>query len=152
MVFPTGSGAPGGPPPPPSPRGGAGEDARITETAQAALSVGGGSGASSVDRARRRDEFVAQLEAWVTAPGQLSEERRATARDSILDCFDNNRISLGLEFLKLSNLPRILGQLSSLQFLALSYNHISTLPEDLGNLAQLQQLFVTHNNIALMPI
>src|SRR5258707_758748 len=58
---------------------------------------------------------------------------------------------LNLFNLKLSTLPKAIGQLSQLQALDLSDNQLSTLPEAIGQLSQLQKLNLSGNRLSTLP-
>lgn len=58
---------------------------------------------------------------------------------------------LNLSFNKLAALPESLGQISQLQLLNLSFNQLTKLPESLGQLMQLQLLNLSFNQLTSLP-
>ncbi len=57
---------------------------------------------------------------------------------------------LSLRYMKLTELPEPLGQLTQLQSLNLSSNQLTALPESLGQLSQLQEMDLSDNQLTAL--
>lgn len=104
---------------------------------------------TSQPQAKRRDQWVADLQAWVeNAP---HGEQRELARINILRSFEKKTVELHLSDLRLSSLPDCIGELTHLKRLDVSRNALSDLPESIGRLHNLEFLNVSRNQLRDLP-
>jgi GTPase SAR1 family protein len=82
---------------------------------------------------------MARDEAYREAEKKIEEARRSGAK------------KLDFSFMKLTELPESLGQLTQLQTLDLSDNQLMELPESLGQLTQLKALYLYKNLLMALP-
>ena len=65
--------------------------------------------------------------------------------------FRGNKTKLDLSCEGLSEIPRIVFQITSLGYLDLDSNNISVIPKEIGNLSSLGYLDLSRNNISAIP-
>ncbi|HEY1187985.1 MAG TPA: COR domain-containing protein [Gemmata sp.] len=82
---------------------------------------------------------MARDEAYRKAEKQIAEAKRTGAS------------SLNLSFMRLTEVPEALGQLTQLHTLYLNSNQLSSVPEALGQLTQLQELHLDSNQLLSVP-
>lgn len=97
-----------------------------------------------IDAALRGQFTTLDLSGDQTRRSNLTELPRLLAQLTQLQ-------ELNLSFNQLTSLPEWLGDLRQLQFLALSDNHLNELPESLGQLTQLRSLDLANNQLTELP-
>ncbi len=78
-------------------------------------------------------------------------ENRSTAKDRILECFQQRDTVLSLVNLNLKSLPEEIGNLTWLSELNLSSNQLTEVPNSLGNLTRLSKLHLNNNQLTELP-
>jgi len=73
------------------------------------------------------------------------------AKRIIQEAWDFDKTILDLGNIGLTEVPKLLGRLSQIKSLDLSYNHLMELPDFIGSLTQLQSLNLSNNRLATLP-
>ena len=79
------------------------------------------------------------------------KSREQIAKERVEEAARTGASKLDLSNLKLTSLPKAIGQLSQLQRLDVTNNELTSLPEAIGQLSQLQTLAVTNNELTSLP-
>jgi C-terminal novel E3 ligase, LRR-interacting len=95
------------------------------------------------------DQLTAQLDNWKRS--SIAKGDKEQACNKILAAFRNNSATLDLSCLKLTELPLVIGQLTQLTSLCLSFNELTALPNEIGNLTQLTNLKLYINKLTALP-
>jgi Leucine-rich repeat (LRR) protein len=113
---------------------------------------------SNVQEIRPSDEeiraFIEKIDEWVENEKRLNpnnHENIITARNLILNSYQESRENLLLNQLNLTSLPAEIGELINLKYLELSNNKLSSLPPEIGNLVELHAFYLDENNLTTLP-
>lgn len=93
-------------------------------------------------------ELISSLESW---EDPSTDAHDLTAKERIIDCFEQQSDSLDLSYLLLTTLPDAVGRLQHVQFLSIANNYFSEIPACLTRLTALRLLNVSNNVLEEVP-